>query len=299
MSYFVFLISILIMYIAMATVLHLQFGVTGIVNFGFVGFWGFGMYVFAVLLLQYSIPYFLAMAIATVLTGLLAWLLGKLILDLDSQSILVATLAFATIVQYLVMTEKWLTRGVVGIGSIPFPVDIGRYSDLAYLLVLILVAGGLIWYAYRLERSPYGRLLLGIQDNEVLTRSLGKFTSREKLVFFTVTSAVIGFLGALNAGGVHFLVPRMVGPGVTFTVWIALVLGGRRHVLGGLVGTVATVGIFDIIIETFVPIPTAAAQLVPVIKLMLYGLLLILVFMFKPLGIFGSRRSRSAEQAES
>ena len=299
MSYFVFLISILIMYIAMATVLHLQFGVAGIVNFGFVGFWGFGMYVFAVLLLQYSVPYFLAMAIATVLTGLLAWLLGKLILDLDSQSILVATLAFATVVQYLVMTEKWLTRGVVGIGSVPFPVDVGRYSDLAYLLILILVAGGLIWYAYRLERSPYGRLLLGIQDNEVLTRSLGKYTSREKLVFFTVTSAVIGFLGALNAGGVHFLVPRMVGPGVTFTVWIALVLGGRRHILGGLVGTVATVGVFDIIVETFVPIPTAAAQLVPVIKLMLYGLLLILVFMFKPLGIFGSSRRRSAEQAES
>ncbi len=298
MSYIVFSISILIMYIAMATVLHLQFGVAGIANFGFVGFWGFGMYAFAVLLLHYSVPYFIALVIATVLTGLLAWLLGIFILELDPQSILVATLAFATIVQYLVTTEKWLTRGVVGIGSVPFPVDIGRYSDLVYFVILVIVAGGLIWYAYRLENSPYGRLLLSIQDNEVLTRGLGKHTTREKLVFFTVTSAVIGFLGALNAGGVHFLVPRMVSPGVTFTVWIALVLGGRRHVLGGMIGTIVTVGLFDILLETFMPIPPAAAQLVPVIKLMLYGLLLILVFMFKPLGIVGDRH-QSRERSES
>ncbi len=156
----------------------------------------------------------------------------------------------------------------------------------------------MIWYAHRLERSPYGRLLLAIQNNEVMARGLGKYTVREKLVFFTATSTVIGLLGALNAGGVHFLVPRMVGPGVTFTVWIALVLGGRRHVLGGMIGAVVTVGIFDILIETFVPIPPEAAQLVPVVKLMLYGLLLILVFMFRPMGILGGTH-RSRQQTES
>jgi branched-chain amino acid transport system permease protein len=295
MSYIIFSIGVIVMYIAMATVLHLQFGVTGIVNFGFVGFWGLGMYGFGVLLLQYNVPFILALIIATAVTGGVAWLLGKLILDLDAQSVLVATLAFATIVQHLVTTEKWLTKGVVGLGSVPFPFDLGRYSDIGHLAILLLITGGLIWYAYRLEASPYGRLLTSIQDNEVLSRGLGKFTTKEKLRFFTATSAVIGLLGALNASAVHFLVPRMISPGVTFTVWIALVLGGRKRVLGGMIGVLATVGIFDFLVETFVPITPQAAQLIPVTKLFLYGLALVLILLFRPAGILGLRRASRTE----
>ena len=295
MSYLIFSIGVIVMYIAMATVLHLQFGVTGIVNFGFVGFWGLGMYGFGVLLLQYNVPYILALIIATAVTGGVAWLLGKLILDLDSQSVLVATLAFATIVQHLVTTEKWLTKGVVGLGSVPFPFDLGRYSDIGHLAILVVITAGLIWYAYRLEASPYGRLLTSIQDNEVLSRGLGKFTTQQKLRFFTATSAVIGLLGALNASAVHFLVPRMITPGVTFTVWIALALGGRKRVLGGMVGVLATVGIFDFLVETFVPISPQAAQLIPVTKLFLYGLALVLILLFRPAGILGVRRASRTE----
>lgn len=295
MSYFIFTIGVLIMYVAMATVLHLQFGVTGIVNFGFVGFWGFGMYGFGVLLLQYNVPFLIALIIATAATGLIAYLLGRLILDLDAQSVLVATLAFATIVQHLITTEKWLTNGVVGLGSVPFPFDLGRFSDLGHLAIMLVLTGGLIWYAYRLEASPYGRLLTSIQDNEVLARGLGKFTKQEKLMFFTVTSAIIGLLGALNASQVHFLVPRMVYPGVTFTVWIALVLGGRRRVLGGMIGVLATVGIFDFLIESYAPIDPQTAQLVPVVKLFLYGLALILILLYRPLGILGAKKPARAQ----
>lgn len=290
MAYVIFALSIIVIYVALATLLHLQFGVTGIVNFGVVGFWGFGMYAFAVLLLQYNFPYAVALIVATVLTAALALALGKIILDLDAQSILVATLAFATIVMHLVTTEKWLTRGVIGLGSVPFPINIGRYSDLLFFVLLIVLTAGIILYAYKLGSSPYGRLLASIQDNETLSQSLGKSTTREKLIFFTVTSGLIGFFGALNASINHFLVPRMVSPGLTFVIWIALILGGRRRVLGGLVGVAVTAGIFDFLIETYLPITPQHAQLVPVIKLMIYGLMLLLVLMFRPLGILGAKK---------
>jgi branched-chain amino acid transport system permease protein len=238
------------------------------------------------------LPFIVALILATLVTGLVGWLLGRLILDLDPQSVLVATLSFATIIQYLVTTEKWLTKGVVGLGSVPFPFDFGRYSDLGHLALMLIITAGLIWYAYRLEAAPYGRLLTSIQDNEVLARGLGKFTFQEKLRFFTVTSAVIGLLGALNASAVHFLVPRMLGPGVTFTVWIALILGGRKRVLGGMIGVLATVGIFDFVLETFVPISPQSAQLIPVIKNFLYGTALVLILLFRPYGILGAKRVR-------
>ena len=67
-----------------------------------------------------------------------------------------------------------------------------------------------------------------------------------------------------------------------------MIIGGRKHVFGGLVGAAITLGIFDLIIETYAPIPSGYSQLVPVIKMMLFGLTLLLVLMFKPSGILGT-----------
>ena len=101
----------------------------------------------------------------------------------------------------------------------------------------------------------------------------------------------MGFFGTLYASNVHFLVPRLLGPDTTFTVWIALIIGGRKRVMGGLIGTLVTIGIFDFVIETYVPIPAAAqSQLLPVIKLLVYGLTLLLVLMFRPTGILGQKK---------
>lgn len=292
-GYVMYAFSSIVVFIALATLLHLQFGVTGIVNFGVVGFFGLGMYAFGVLLSQYHIPYFAAMLLATVLTGLVALGLGRVILQLDSQSILVATLAVATVVEDLVISEKWLTKGVIGLGTVPFPFDLGPYSQVTYFLLALVLAILIILYAYRVESSPYGRLLLSVRDNEPLAQSLGKSTSRQKLFFFAITSALMGLFGTLHASNVHFLVPRMLSPGVTFTVWIALILGGRKRILGGLIGTLATIGLFDFVIETFVPIPASAqSQLLPVIKLWIYGLALMLILMYRPSGILGERKIR-------
>ncbi|MEM7346584.1 MAG: branched-chain amino acid ABC transporter permease [Chloroflexota bacterium] len=291
MAYLIFVVSGMVIFIALATLLHLQFGLTGIVNFGVVGFWGLGMYATGVLQVQYEIPYLLAVIVATLFTGILAYILGWIILDLDSQSILVATLAFATIVVHLVTTEKWLTKGVVGLGTISFPIDFGRRTDLYFLIILSLITIALLLYAHKLRSAPYGRLLLSIQDNEILARSLGKSTFQEKLIFFTITSGLMGFLGALHASVNQFLTPMLLGAGVTFTVWIALILGGKRRVLGGLIGIVVTIGLFDLLIETYLPLSSEYAILVPNIKLMIYGLTLMLILMYRPLGILGDRKN--------
>ncbi len=290
-GYVMYSLSSILIFVALATLLHLQFGLTGIVNFGIVGFWGLGMYVFGVSLLQYNFPYIVSLILATVLSGVVALALGLVILHLDNQAILMATLAFATVVRYIVTTEKWLTKGVLGLGTIPFPFDLGQYSQFGFFLIILLVTIALLLYAYKLKSSPYGRLLASIQDNEILAQSLGKPTFREKLVFFTITSALIGFFGALNASIESFLVPNMLTPGVTFTVWIALILGGRKKVLGGLIGVIVTIGVLDFLIETYAPIPTAYASLVPTLKYMIYGLTLMLILIFRPLGILGEKKS--------
>lgn len=283
--------------ICLGVLLHLQFGRTGIVNFGVVGFSGLGMYTTGILVVNYAIPFGLALLIATALTGLVAFLLGLLILNLDNEAVMVATLAFSTVVFYLVTTEDWLTEGVVGLGTVPRPFEVGdnATSQLVFLLVLVALAGALLLYAARLQHVPYGRLLFSIQDNETLSRSLGKPTFRHKLVFFTVTCAAMGAIGSLDASVNQFLVPRLLTADLTFVVWIALVLGGRKRVWGAVLGALLTVGLFDIVIEQYVDVPREFAQQLPNVQLMLFGLTLMLVILFRPQGLLGEKRRKPQE----
>ncbi|MCJ7741060.1 branched-chain amino acid ABC transporter permease [Candidatus Microgenomates bacterium] len=293
-GYFMYMFSLLLIFIALATILHLQFGVTGITNFGLSGFWGFGMYAFTLLNLKLNIPFVLAVILATVLTGIISLALGRIILNLDDQSVLVATLAFLVIIEVLIITEKWLTNGVLGIGPIAFPFDFGIYTKFVYFLIVLLFTAALIFYASKVHKSPYGRLLLSIQDNEPLAQSLGKPTFRQKLIFFTFTSALTGFFGALAAPIYNFMFPKYLGADVTFIIWIALILGARKKIFGGVIGILATVGLFDLVLETVVPIPQQNAVILYNAKYFLYGLVLVLVLMFRPSGILGNKkRSKS------
>ena len=298
-GYIIHSLSFILIFTALATILHLQFGVTGIVNFGIVGFWGFGMYACALFLLKLNITFVLAVIMASIFTGIISLVLSRIILNLDAQAVLVGTLAFATIIEYLTITEKWLTNGIQGYGTIKFPFDFGIYSGAVYFLVLLVFLIILILYAFRLEKSAYGRLLLSIQDNEPLSQSLGKPTFRQKIIFFTFTSALVGFFGALTSPLYSYLYPRMIGPSVTFTIWIALIFGARKRILGGLIGVLATVGLFEYIIELIVPIPAQYAEMIPNVKYVVYGLTLMLVLIFRPSGTLGDKKKSKKIQTIS
>src|SRR6056297_1571841 len=97
-NYALFSLSTVMAFAALATLLHLQFGLTGIVNFGIVGFWGLGMYTFGILLIQYEVPYLLAMVLSVAIVAVVSLIIGWVIVDLSDQAVLVATLAFGTIV---------------------------------------------------------------------------------------------------------------------------------------------------------------------------------------------------------
>jgi branched-chain amino acid transport system permease protein len=294
MSYTGFAITEILIFAALGVLLHLQFGRTGIVNFGVVGFVGVGMYGFGIFTTTLGLSFWLALLLATVATAVVAMLVGWAIAGLDGDSTLVATLAFATIVFNLAITEKWLTGGVSGLGGLPYPVDAGGSSGVYLLAIIAVVVVVFVGYALRLGRVSYGRLLASIRDNELLARSLGKSTTRQKLIFFVVTSTAMGLIGAFYASVNQFLVPNMLGPQLTFTVWIAVILGGRTKAFGPILGVLVSVALFDLVIEPYLPVPAALAPVFPDLKLMLYGLVLVLVILFKPLGLLGGRKEARA-----
>ena len=137
-----------VMVTGLALLLHLQLGLTRIANFGVVGFWGIGMYVFGVLYVKvdwsFGDPYqfLVCAAIATIASGLAGLLVGWLIADLDTDGVLVVTLGFATAVQLVATAQDDITGGARGMGGLDFPFDIGKVKDNELQGILMRHLGG-------------------------------------------------------------------------------------------------------------------------------------------------------------
>jgi branched-chain amino acid transport system permease protein len=295
-----------VMVIGLALLLHLELGLTRIANFGVVGFWGLGMYAFGVLYVQVDWPFgdpwqFLVCAAAgTLIAGLAGLIVGWLIADLDIDGVLVGTLGFATAIFILATTQDDLTGGARGMGGLDFPYDIGKVKDneFLWLVIVTLVVAAILLFTWWVHRSPYGRLLIAVGGNEPLARSLGKPAFRTKIWLFAVASAGMGLLGAMYGVMVRFLEVSNLGVDITLAAMVGLVLGGTARVWGGVVGVVLTMGLFDILIQSYLPLPKEwYTQAIPVLREAVFGATLIVVLLFRPLGLLGDmRRDRLMER---
>ena len=283
----------------LALLLHLQLGLARIANFGVVGFFGLGMYVFGVLYVQVDWPFgepwqFLACAvIAIVASGLAGLLVGWLIADLDIDGVLVGTLGFATAVAILATTQEDLTGGAEGMGGLGFPYDIGTVKDneSLWLVITTIVVVAILAFVWQVHRAPYGRLLIAVGGNEPLARSLGKPTFRSKVWLFAFASAVMGLLGAMDGVMARSLDPANIGVDVTLAAMVGLVLGGTARPFGAVIGVALVIGLFDIVLQFWKFLPQEwYAQEIPVLREAVFGLTLILVLLFRPLGILGDMR---------
>jgi branched-chain amino acid transport system permease protein len=287
------------MLIGLALLLHLQLGLTRIANFGVVGFWGVGLYTYGVLYVKVDWPFadpfqfLVCAALATLAAGVCGLVIGWLIADLDVDGMLVGTLGFATVVAIVATTEKDLTGGAQGMGGLQFPYDTDdvAVNELVWLLVLVALVAAILAYVWLVHRRPYGRLLIAIGSNEPLANSLGKPATRTKLLLFAITSALMGLLGAMYGVMTRFLEVGSLGIELTLAAVVGLVVGGSVRVLGAVVGVLVTVGFFDIVVQSYLPLPAEwYTQTIPLLREVLFGVALILVLMFRPFGILGHMR---------
>jgi branched-chain amino acid transport system permease protein len=257
------------------------------------------MYTFGVTYIQVDWPFgdpwqfLVCLAIAAVVAGLCGLVIGWLIADLDTDGVLVGTLGFAAAVLILATTQQDLTGGALGLGGMRFPYDVGsvKANELLWLVILAAVVALILFYVWRVHRSPYGRLLIATGANEPLARSLGKPTYRTKLWLFAVTSAGMGLLGAMYGVMARFLEISNLGVDITLAAMVGLVLGGTVRVWGGVVGVALTVGLFDIVVQSYLPFPREwYTQAIPVLREAIFGATLIVVLLFRPLGVLGDMR---------
>ncbi|MDN2567303.1 branched-chain amino acid ABC transporter permease [Aquibium sp. A9E412] len=275
--------------------LSLQYGYTGLINFGQVGFYAIGAYAAALLGTALGWGPWGSLAAAALFAAVAAVPIGLLTLRLREDYLAIVTLGFAEVVRLTIVAEDWLTNGTAGISGIARPfaaLGVGIERDLAFLalilVALVLVAVGL----GVIVRSPFGRIVKAIRDDEDAVRVLGKEPFVPRIKVLCLGAAIAGFAGGLQAQYIGYVGPDQFISYVTFIIWIAMIIGGTRSFLGAIVGA----GVVLLFLEgsRFLrdELPDISETALASARLAIVGLALILTMLYRPGGLVGGKDAR-------
>ena len=290
-AYLVAVGIIALIYMLLTIGLNLQYGYTGMINFGVVAFFAIGAYASALLTLA-GWPLLPAFLVAMVVAGVVAYPIGLLSLRLSDDYLAVVTLGFSEVVRLLIQQEQWLTHGVQGLPGIPRlfgALGVGEYADLATLGALAVCNAVAVAFMVHLVRSPYGRLIQAIRDDEVAVEAIGKDPRRYKVQVFMLGAGLAGLGGAFYAHFITYLSPDQFLPLVTFYVWIALIIGGTGRTSGAVAGSLILMVFLEGSRFARDWIPGVSEVQMASVRLAIVGLALILFTLYRPQGLMGRR----------
>lgn len=300
-GFLVFFLTYALVYAILAIGLNIQWGFTGLVNFGVAGFFAVGAYVSAFMsgapspyhLGGFSLPFPLALIIAMLVSGLFALILGIPVIRLREDYLAIVTIGFAEIVRLIIVTERSITKGPYGMGVIKPYKDLVPSSsyNLLYLGISLVILGIIYLAIERAVGSPWGRVLRTIREDEKVALALGKNVSWYKLQVLVIGSMIFGLGGAVFAHFFNFITPNHFLPMETFLVWVMVMAGGSGNNLGVVVGALAIRGLWEGMMFLSDILPEGVQ--VGAIRLAVIGLLLVLVIMLKPEGILGEKKTAS------
>jgi len=282
-----------LVYVLLAVGLDFQYGFTGLINFGHVGFFAIGAYAAALCAVRLHWPPVVGFGLAIVLPALIAWPLGRVALRLHDEYLAIVTLGFSEIVRLVIISEKELTNGGQGVPGVPrlFTVFASNgWNDFLLAILLALTCALVVWLLRQITRSPYGRLIQAIRDDQTALLALGKNPARFKTQVLMVGSGIAGLAGAFYAHYVSFVTPDQFTPLVTFYVWMAIIMGGVGRLRGAVAGAFLLVAFLEGSRFIRDVVPGVSEVAMSNVRLAAVGLALILFMRFAPQGLLGRRR---------
>lgn len=290
-AYIVSLSIFCLIYLLLALGLNLQYGFTGLMNFGVVGFYGVGAYISALLTLK-GAPIFVGLTAAVIGAAIAAIPLGLLSLRLRDDYLAVLTLGFAEVVRLVLANEIWLTNGTQGLANIPQPFQNLSYSaqPAAFLALLVVLTAIAAWVLVRIVKSPFGRTITAIRDDEIAVKSIGKDPTIFKTEVFMIGAGLSGLAGALQAHYLTYISPEQFLPIITFYVWMAVLIGGVGRLSGALLGTLFLVVLLEGSRFARDLVPAVSELHLASLRLMAIGAAIVVFTIYRPEGLLGVKR---------
>ena len=280
---------------------QLNVGTTGIMNFGQAGFMAVGSYAMGILVVKSGLSFWLALVLGIPVAIAAALLVGLPSLRLRADYFAISTLAFSEIVR--IVADNWdgLTGGNLGlfgygdtwteasarIDGWLESIGIAPRFLLPLLLVNVLILLVLTVVVALMVRSPWGRVLRAIREDEDAARALGKNTFVYKLQSLSIAAALAAIAGYMLAINISILSPANFDPVLTAYAYVIVILGGLGSYLGVVVGSFFLIFVLEA--TRYIELPLSDAR-VAALRFMIVGLVLMLLVVFRPQGLFGKRQ---------
>ncbi|MDP2732594.1 MAG: branched-chain amino acid ABC transporter permease [Hoeflea sp.] len=306
LAYAAFFLTVALTYAIMCLGLNVQWGQTGLFNVGIAGFVGLGAYVSAALTTPdaadriggFDLPIVVGWLAAMAAGGLLALAVGLLTLRMRSDYLAITTFGIAVALQLVFQNTEILTGGAFGMAFIPRPFAGSQGQAFAFNIVNLALTGLVVAALYlvleHLLRSPWGRALRAVREDEVAAQALGKNPVLLRIQAFALGGAIMALAGAVQAHFIGFIAPGNYLPMMTFQVWAMLIVGGSGNNRGALLGAILVWAIWALsgalISEVFPADQQARAASLQIVTI---GVMLCVILLWRPQGILPEVRSVS------
>ncbi|MBL7185390.1 MAG: branched-chain amino acid ABC transporter permease [Phycisphaerae bacterium] len=287
MEYFVHILVITGIYVILTLSLNLVVGYTGLAALGHAAFSCVGAYASSLLAMNYGVSPWLGLPIGACSAAVLGAVVGAPSLRLKGDYLALATFGLGVIVYSIAKNWVAVTRGPMGLPGIPgFSIFGIQLSGVWAYLILVAVFVFLTYFVLRrVVKSPFGRILRGIREDEVAALAMGKNVNKYKIIVFMVGAFFAGIAGSLYAHYITFIDPSSFTVMESITILLMVVFGGMGS-LGGSFAGAAVLVIFPELLR-FLGMPSSVAA---PLRQMIYGLLLIVLMLKRPQGILGTYR---------
>jgi branched-chain amino acid transport system permease protein len=289
MDYILHLAILICIYTILAQSLGLVVGYSGQISLAHAGFYGIGAYTTALLSVNYGLPVLATIPLAIILSGIIAFIVSKVAVKTVDDYYIIITLGIQVIIFSILNNWQEVTRGPLGIPSIP-SFDIFGFeivSKIGYLIVY-LVFTALIWFVlHQLTSSPFGRVLRALSEDEVYTKSLGKNVGQYKVVSFVISGMIASVAGVLYAHYISYIDPTSFTVDESIFILSIVIIGGMRNLKGIFFAASFLVLLPEAL--RFVGMPSSIAANM---RQIIYGIALILVIY--RMGIHKQKNKRNA-----
>lgn len=291
-DFLLYLVTVAAIYGLLAISLNLQAGVSGLLNFGHVAFFGVGAYATGIVSLHGG-SWLLGLLVGVIVAAALGAAVGRLGRTLAADYWAIITLAIAECLRLAVTNQTGLTGGPQGISGIPGPfTGLGNNASTFGWIAggLALLAAGW-WLAEHLTGTQFGRVLRLLREQPLLAESLGHNVTGAKVRLLVIAAPLAAVAGSVYTMYISYIGPDQLLPIETFLVFTMLIVGGVGNTAGAVLGALAVQLIYSgtRFVMDYLPIPAESAGSV---RLLLIGALLTAFLLFKPNGLLPERLRR-------
>jgi branched-chain amino acid transport system permease protein len=268
----------------LAISLDIALGYTGLFNIAHAALWGVGAYASGLLVLHAGLPFWSGILMGGLIAGIFSLVLGLSVSRIRGDYLALVTLGFGVIVVDVARNWVELTGGPRGLPGIPYASIFGFIiaDPLSYFGVVIIILLLSYFMLYRVVRSPFGRILEGIREDELAASSLGINTNLYKLKAFMLSSFLAGVAGSLYAHYLAFIDPNRFSIMVSFEIISMVIIGGVASLRGPLLGAILFVSLPELL-----RILELTSVQVGALRQIIFSMLILLVVIYRPKGILG------------